>query len=178
MILILNSCKINSIKSYNKTKLSKIIELHTREIIQEETQDEFDWLKKENLKLEKKLNQLQVKLDSLSLNKINIDSNITNNFCYLFFNSSTTNLKKDSYYELNLWMLKNKKITKLNIMGYSDMSGDSLVNIKLAYDRALLVKNILTKEYCIQDSLISISSKANMISCNRAIYRSVKIQIF
>jgi outer membrane protein OmpA-like peptidoglycan-associated protein len=74
--------------------------------------------------------------------------------------------------------LNQTKSLKFYITGYSDLSGDSLINVQLANDRAIYMKYILAKEYCIEDSLISITSQANIKTCKKDLYRSVKIQSF
>ncbi len=178
-MVVISSCIISSPQKYSESKLSKFVELQTREIVQEEISEEFEWLKNEQSKLLNQNRVLQLQIDSLRISEKQVDSVIANDFCFLFFNTSSIKLKNESVNYLNTWMV-NKHLnginqTKYSIIGYSDMSGDSLTNIRLAKDRALYVRNILISEYCISDSLILISSQANMNSCNKGLYRSVKI---
>jgi outer membrane protein OmpA-like peptidoglycan-associated protein len=173
---------INTPTKYKESKLSKLVELQTRELLEQETQEEFELVKKENLQLSLKIKAFQTQLDSLKLKKEVIDTIKIDDICLVFFNTSTINIKEESKNTLKSWMVQKQlnqtKSLKFYITGYSDLSGDSLINVQLANDRAIYMKYILAKEYCIEDSLISITSQANIKTCKKDLYRSVKIQSF
>ncbi len=181
-ITTMNSCMINTPTKYKESKLSKLVELQTRELLEQETQEEFELVKKENLQLSLKIKAFQTQLDSLKLKKEVIDTIKIDDICLVFFNTSTINIKEESKNTLKSWMVQKQlnqtKSLKFCITGYSDLSGDSLINVQLANDRAVYMKYILAKEYCIEDSLISITSQANIKTCKKDLYRSVKIQSF
>jgi len=182
LIILFNSCMIITPKKLNNSKLSSLIEIKTRGIIEQETQEEIEWIKRENHKLKQHLKKLQIQFDSLKIFNNNCIVG-SNDFCFLFFNAYSIKLKNESLNELNSW-IGNKDLNrnlhlklKYNIVSYFEPIGDTLMNISLANDRVLYLKNILTSEYCIADSLISINRQANMNSCNRNLYRSVKIEV-
>jgi hypothetical protein len=180
LLSIFSSCSIRTKEQYNETKLSKIVEHQIMETIDKEVIDDFVQLKKTVSQIEQKNIKLQSVCDSLLLINSKQKVQTFEMKTYLFFNSSNHVVDQESlknFKMILLGMIDSAEINKCKfyLTGYSDASGDSVLNIYLAQKRVLYVRNILVNEFCIPITSIFYTSSPNVISCNYSLYRSVKI---
>ncbi len=183
-VLLGSSCTINTIASYKKAKLSKIVELQTKEIIESELGEDLEYIQKE-INLVKKSNSiLASEVDSLKklIHNLKPETERKIHPYYVFFKKSSSTVSEEQIDGFNIWFKNNVyTINDSNLLysvtGFSDNVGDSLTNVKLAQVRAMAIKNFLITNFCIDSSKISCNSKANVSTCYSNIFRSAEIQL-
>ena len=79
----------------------------------------------------------------------------------IYFNTNSAAVKKESYGILKSIsdMLKSDETLNLNIVGHTDAVGEDAFNLELSVRRAEVVKNILVRDFSLDESRFTFSGK-------------------